>query len=333
MSLTTQAAPLLNRLIASSVAIANQAGKIIRDVMKKGELGIVEKEHANDLQTEADRAAQQCIIGSLAKQFPKIKIIGEEEDEPERESCGWTLDVNNLPSVAMSCPPHLLALKEEEVVVWVDPLDGTSEYTQAFQCWFSGHQGVCKQLGLECQSLLDHVTVLIGIATGGKAIGGIIHQPYYNYKNPGGELGRTIWGVVDGGLGGLVVAKPPKEKMIVTTTRSHSSSTVNDAIAAVKPDEVLRVGGAGHKVMLLLEGLAHAYVFASPGCKKWDTCAPQAVLEAAGGIMTDIKGEQIPYHANVPHRNSTGVLATAIADEHSKISQMIPQHVKDNLKA
>ncbi|XP_076052672.1 3'(2'),5'-bisphosphate nucleotidase 1 isoform X2 [Oratosquilla oratoria] len=312
MSLTTQAAPLLNRLIASSVAIANQAGKIIRDVMKKGELGIVEKEHANDLQTEADRAAQQCIIGSLAKQFPKIKIIGEEEDEPERESCGWTLDVNNLPSVAMSCPPHLLALKEEEVVVWVDPLDGTSEYTQG---------------------LLDHVTVLIGIATGGKAIGGIIHQPYYNYKNPGGELGRTIWGVVDGGLGGLVVAKPPKEKMIVTTTRSHSSSTVNDAIAAVKPDEVLRVGGAGHKVMLLLEGLAHAYVFASPGCKKWDTCAPQAVLEAAGGIMTDIKGEQIPYHANVPHRNSTGVLATAIADEHSKISQMIPQHVKDNLKA
>ena len=33
--------------------------------------------------------------------------------------------------------------------------------------------------------LLDHVTVLIGIAAGGKAVGGIIHQPYFNYKNPG----------------------------------------------------------------------------------------------------------------------------------------------------
>lgn len=33
--------------------------------------------------------------------------------------------------------------------------------------------------------LLDHVTVLIGIASGGKAVGGVIHQPYYNYQNPG----------------------------------------------------------------------------------------------------------------------------------------------------
>lgn len=38
--------------------------------------------------------------------------------------------------------------------------------------------------------LLDHVTVLIGIASGGKAVGGVIHQPYYNYQNPGWAQGR-----------------------------------------------------------------------------------------------------------------------------------------------
>lgn len=54
--------------------------------------------------------------------------------------------------------------------------------------------------------------------------------------------------------------------------------------------------------MLLLEGKAHVYVFASPGCKKWDTCAPQAILEAAGGTLTDIKGALIPYHSTAPHR-------------------------------
>ena len=37
------AAPVLLRLISSSIAIANHAGNIIRDVMTKGELGIVEK--------------------------------------------------------------------------------------------------------------------------------------------------------------------------------------------------------------------------------------------------------------------------------------------------
>ena len=36
-------------------------------------------------------------------------------------------------------------------------------------------------------------------------------------------------------------------------------------------------------MLLLLEGRATAYVFASPGCKKWDTCAPEALLHAVGG--------------------------------------------------
>lgn len=38
-----QTAPLLLRLLASSVRAAARAGKIIRDVMSRGELGIIEK--------------------------------------------------------------------------------------------------------------------------------------------------------------------------------------------------------------------------------------------------------------------------------------------------
>lgn len=36
-------ASLVLRLIASSVVAANRAGKIIRDIMSRGDLGIVEK--------------------------------------------------------------------------------------------------------------------------------------------------------------------------------------------------------------------------------------------------------------------------------------------------
>lgn len=36
-------APLVMRIMASSIVIANRAGRIIRDVMANGELGIVEK--------------------------------------------------------------------------------------------------------------------------------------------------------------------------------------------------------------------------------------------------------------------------------------------------
>ncbi|XP_068210787.1 3'(2'),5'-bisphosphate nucleotidase 1 isoform X1 [Palaemon carinicauda] len=325
--------PVLSRLVSSSVAIANHAGGIIREILKKGELGIVEKENARDLQTEADRAAQRCIISSLSKCFPKITIIGEEGEEETQVTSGKIFDPDLMPAVNVKCPSNLSSLEEEEIVVWVDPLDGTAEFTQAFECLQSGHQGVCKTLETTCASLLDHVTVLIGIAYSGKAVGGIIHQPYFNYQNPGAELGRTVWGVVGGDVGGMPLVSPPEGKLIVTTTRSHSSSTVNDAISAVSPTEVLRVGGAGHKVMLLLEGKAHLYVFASPGCKKWDTCAPQAVLEAAGGVLTDIKGTPIPYYSTAPHRNSTGVLASAAGIPHDEYVNKIPQHVKDNLKA
>lgn len=72
---------------------------------------------------------------------------------------------------------------------------------------------------------------------------------------------------------------------IVVTTRSHPTQLVNDALNILKSrglaDDIERVGGAGFKVLRCLEGAA-AYVFASPGCKKWDTAAPEAVLNAAG---------------------------------------------------
>ena len=65
--------PLILRLVAASVSISHRAGRIIRDIMKKGELGVVVK-GKNDFQTEADRAAQRCIMASLHKQFPNVKV-------------------------------------------------------------------------------------------------------------------------------------------------------------------------------------------------------------------------------------------------------------------
>lgn len=35
--------PLLLKMVASSVSVANKAGQIIRDILKTGDLGIVQK--------------------------------------------------------------------------------------------------------------------------------------------------------------------------------------------------------------------------------------------------------------------------------------------------
>ena len=77
-------------------------------------------------------------------------------------------------------PENVTKAAFEDMTVWIDPLDGTKEFTEGY---------------------LDHVTVLVGIAIGKDAIGGVIHQPFWNYKNQDKDkiLGRTFHGVVGAG--------------------------------------------------------------------------------------------------------------------------------------
>lgn len=83
--------------------------------------------------------------------------------------------------------------------------------------------------------------------------------------------------------------------------------------------------------MLLIEGKAHAYVFASKGCKKWDTCAPEAVLTACGGKLTNMLGESYDYSKNVEFPNKQGVFATAMGVDHRNLLKKIPEDVLNAL--
>lgn len=85
------------------------------------------------------------------------------------------------------------------------------------------------------------------------------------------------------------------------------------------------------QVLQLLEGQANAYVFASGGCKKWDTCAPEAVLRAAGGRLTDILGRAYLYGSKVAKPNASGVLATLSSPLHEDLVTKIPESVKNKL--
>lgn len=221
----------------------------------------------------------------------------------------WLVSESCTKFLTQTCPESLSNVPDEDFVVWVDPLDGTSEYTEGF---------------------LEHVTVLIGIAIKDKAIGGVLHQPYF--KKPNGDIiGRTIWGVKGIGIGGFEPKSLSTERLVVTTTRTHGSALLNCTLDALKPAEIIRVGGAGYKVLQLLEGKANAYIFASAGCKKWDTCAPEAILEASNGVLTDISGVHYSYNADVEHMNKSGVLATCNRELHQQIIAQIPDNVKTEL--
>ena len=70
----------------------------------------------------------------------------------------WLVEKSEEHELKNSIPKSLLDANLKEFTVWVDPLDATKEYSEGF---------------------LDHVTVLIGIALGKKAVAGVIHQPFY----------------------------------------------------------------------------------------------------------------------------------------------------------
>ena len=42
----------IDKILGTSIMAANHAGKMVRDIMKRGDLGIIEKTVANDLQVD-----------------------------------------------------------------------------------------------------------------------------------------------------------------------------------------------------------------------------------------------------------------------------------------
>ena len=65
---------------------------------------------------------------------------------------------------------------EEDMVVWVDPLDGTSGFVE-------GH--------------LSHITSLIGLSIGQRPRAGIIHKPFYDQSI---QMQRTYFGTPECGV-------------------------------------------------------------------------------------------------------------------------------------
>eukprot|EP00466_Bigelowiella_natans_P006449 jgi/Bigna1/135157/aug1.28_g9865 len=101
---------------------------------------------------------------------------------------------------------------------------------------------------------------------------------------------------------GVVDKYSPKEEDHSSSSNSESGLMrgINDspnpgAKIQVKPSSIVNAGGAGYKILKLLDGTADAYVFPRPGMYLWDTCAGEALLRAMGGDLTDRFGNHIRY--------------------------------------
>ncbi len=180
------------------------------------------------------------------------------------------------------------AARLEKRRLWcVDPLDGTKE--------FIAHNG--------------EFCVMIGLAIDGEAQLGVLYQPveerlYYGIVDVG------AWKEEADGLHPLHVSEiSTAPEMTAVFSRSHRAAITTTIMEKLGVHKETISGSVGLKVVLLAERKADLYVHPAPGTKEWDTCAPEAVLRAAGGTMTDMWGRPMRYNKADPY-NYGGILAS-----------------------
>lgn len=159
--------------------------------------------------------------------------------------------------------------------VWIiDPLDGTKE--------FIARNG--------------EFSIMIGLAVHGEPVLGVVMQPeagllYVGARGQGAWLHEAEERIALG-----VSSADRTNQMILVSSRSHRQQITDKMRAALRITSERVSGSVGLKVGLIARELADLYIHPSPGCKEWDLCAPHALLEAAGGTMTDCWGNPLRYN-------------------------------------
>lgn len=182
----------------------------------------------------------------------------------------------------------LAALAARPRVFFVDPLDGTREFVD--------------QNG--------EFAVMIGLALGGRAEAGVVVLPV-DGRLVAGRVGAGAFVEEPSGQRRALGVRPTSRFADATmvVSRSHRPPIIEPLRKRLGIGVMQPCGSVGVKIARIVLGEADLYVHDGPGMKHWDTCGPQAILEAAGGTMSDLLGQPIDY-ASSEIRLRRGVVAT-----------------------
>ncbi len=214
----------------------------------------VELKSPGDPVTRADRESSDRICSELSASFSGDAILSEE--------------------AVPSSPVELSRLVASKRVWFVDPLDGTREFTER----------------------IGEFAVMIGLAVAGEATLGVVTLPAEGETIAGRVGGSAFVEDAHGARRPLAVSavRDPREATLFVS-RSHRPPLVDALIERLGFPRVVPSGSVGVKVARLVLGQGDVYVHDGGGAKRWDTCAPEAVLRAAGGRFTDLDGAAIDY--------------------------------------
>lgn len=169
---------------------------------------------------------------------------------------------------------------------FVDPLDGTRDFVD--------------KNGEFC--------TMIGFAEAGRATAGVIIAPVLGYAVAGGE-GVTAYELDERRTELRVSTVQSVHDARFVVTRSRRNAQLDALLHRIGPAAVEPCGSAGIKGLRVAYGTADAYLQPGRAGSRWDACASEAIVRAAGGELTNARLEPIDY-ASGEIINSRGVLAT-----------------------
>ena len=307
------------------IYLSEECGKVIRQVEESGDLKTQEKGKDGPV-TVADLRVQKTLEVCLKALYPTLDVQGEESKESiadvepavdpatitdalkdfittdylrsqqERRAAFITDVLRQHYGEDEVDAASFETFSTENATVWIDPLDGTSDFVKGN---------------------LPAVTVIIGLSLGGKSRAGVIHNVYQEEDR---SVGQTFFATAEHGCFRVPYEKTMDEAALVAreleyfepfdqaepeeghaikvaASLSHFSATIQEIIETIDPVEIVRLGGAGNKCANVARGTVDSYIHPSPGLKNWDLCAPESMIKAMGGWATNLYQERLTYPA------------------------------------
>ena len=255
---------------------------IIKNSEKKSE--ILKNKNINDPVTKADLEVNELIIKKINQKYPNVnwEILSEENFKIKSNYYDRNKDW-----------------------LWVlDPLDGTKDFIQGtgnFAMHLALNYKRKPYIGIVLIPEKDELWISYADKIWLEKRNGSIQKQNFSETN-------TL------------------QQMTVVTSKNHGNEKLKNLIDNIKFKKIIVMGSIGCKVASILRGESDIYISLSlPGKsapKDWDFAAPEAILKAAGGAITNINNEELIYGTTALEHPGI-IIASNSEQNHKKICRQI----------
>ena len=286
----------ISNLIDDLIIFSWEAADILlhySQIFKKSDYktNIIKNNDYKDPVTIADLEVNDLILKRMQSKYPNIswKYLSEESAKVQLNNC----DINSD-------------------WVWIlDPLDGTKDFIQ-------GTGNYAMHFALNYKK-----TPFLGVVL-------IPEKDELWISN-----GEKVWCERREHLNRKLNSFPNKSicEMTLVISKNHSNPILINLIKKICFKDVVIMGSIGCKIASIIRGESDIYICLSlpnkSSPKDWDFAAPEVILKAAGGALTNLENEELSYEKSNFEQGGI-IIASNNKKMHKEICFQIKEIIKKN---